>query len=415
MGAAIPLPDKHGKDVTDWLDAGHDVGELLDIVGRTPAWRPDGPHPPGLDSVTRGGNPRKTPLALVRLADVQRVDVSWLWPPYIPSGKVTIVEGEEGVGKTWFTHALAATVSSGNGFPPDFMRCAPANVLMLSAEDSLDDTIKPRLVACGADTERVYAVNEALALDEEGLKRLEFYIAEVEPALVIIDPVFAYTPARTDINSANQSRAISAALAHIAEKWGCAFLLVRHIGKARGYGDPRSAGLGSIDWRAAARSVLLVGKNPDDERERAVVQTKNNLAPFGDSIGYTIVGDSSGAEFRWTGVSSLTAAKILAAVTDEDTRLEQSDAVVFLREALRDGPQIAGEVISQAGHHGISFKQLRRARNLLGVTTRKQGGGFDKKNKQNWLWALPTTDTESVPSDTEDARPEGQGHLPLND
>lgn len=384
-----PLPEKHGKDISDWFNAGHATEELRGIIQATPiatvgeAIQVDATFTPNV------GQTGKQSSYLVRMADVIREVIAWLWFPYIALGKLTILEGEEGVGKSWLTCSLAAAVTTGNGFPPDFEKFAPGNVLMLSAEDGLADTIKPRLDASGADTERVFAVNEPLTLDDMGLIKLEGYIAEVEPSLVIIDPLFAYTPTRTDINSANQSRAVSARLADIAEKFDCAILLVRHIGKARGYGDPRAAGLGSIDWRAAVRSVLLVGKNSTDEHERGIVQTKNNLSPMGGSIGFTIEGDSGGAQFFWTGASNLTASQILASVPDEDARSEQLEAVEFLREALRDGEEEAKALFDQAAKFGITNKQLRTAREKLGVIVKKHGGRFSKDKRQFWTWRLP--------------------------
>lgn|GEM_PF-681479 len=346
-------------------------------------------------------------LRVACLADIEATTVSWLWHPYIPKGKLTFLEGEEGLGKSWLTCIFASAVSTGKGLPPNFEPFEARPVLMLSAEDGLADTIKPRLVACGADTKRIFAVNEPLTFDEKGLLRLEGYIAEISPVLVTIDPLFAYTPARIDINSANQSRALSSRLAGIAAKFGCAILPVRHIGKAKGYGDPRNAGLGSIDWRAAVRSVLLVGKNPDNERERAIVHTKSNLAPLGDAIGFTIEGTADGAKFLWTGTSQLTASRILANVLDDSARSEQSEAADFLKEALQDGEHEAGDLIDQASELGITRKQLRTAREKLGVVWRREGFGKDTKT----FWSLPRTHAHQDPTH---AHKDNDGHECVN-
>ena len=321
---------------------------------------------------------------LVRMSDVQREEISWLWFPFIALSKLTLLSGEEGLGKSWFSCALANPVTNGCGFPPNFEPCDIGNVLMLSAEDGLGDTIKPRLEAVGANCERVFVIDEPLTFDEKGLLKLQSYIAEVQPKLITIDPLFAYTPSKTDINSANQSRAISSRLAEIARKWNCAILLIRHIGKAKGFGDARAAGLGSIDWRAAVRSELLVGKNPDNEKERAIVQTKNNLAEFGDAVGFTIENNSDGAKFLWMGRSNLTALQILANVKDEDTRAEQSDAIKFLSEVLRDGEKYSKDVQTEARQNGISERTLARAKTSLNVQSRKEGF-----NPTRWFWQLP--------------------------
>src|SRR6201999_538582 len=171
------------------------------------------------------------------------------------------------------------------------------SVLFLSAEDGLADTMRPRLDAVGADVSRIYALDEPLTLDAIGLLKLENAITKHTPALVVIDPLFAFTGGKVDIHRANEARTITAPLAAIAERHGCAIVAVRHLNKARGGGNSNNAGLGSIDFHAAARSVLLVGKDPDDESKRALCQTKSNLATVGKAQGYTI----EGGQFRWTG------------------------------------------------------------------------------------------------------------------
>ena len=154
----------------------------------------------------------------------------------------------------------------------------------MSAEDGLGDTIKPRLISLKANQNKIFALNESITFDDKGLESLERHVSKLKPKLIIVDPLFAYTSSKTDVNSANQSRAVSAPLTSIAAKHNCAIVLVRHIGKSKGMGDSRAAGLGSIDWRAAVRSELLVGKNPNNENEKAIIQIKNNLAKFGDAI-----------------------------------------------------------------------------------------------------------------------------------
>lgn len=336
---------------------------------------------------------KEKPLNIICLADIETDLVSWLWFPYIPRGKLTIISGEEGLGKSWLTCAFASSVTTGSGFPLNFESFEPGNVLMLSAEDGLADTIKPRLESCGADVEKIFAPNEAIIFDEKGLIRFEMYISEVEPALVTIDPLFAYTSARADINSANQSRSISSALATIAENYDCAIVLIRHISKSKGMGDARAAGLGSIDWRAAVRSELLVGKNPHDEIERAIIQTKNNLAPLGDSIGFIIEGNSDKAILRWTGKSNLTAEKILSSPENNGGKIEQSEAIAFLQEALLDGKRPAKEVSEEATLEGFSPQNLRTARKKLGVISKKEGGNFG--GDQRWVWVLPNLEDVS--------------------
>jgi hypothetical protein len=334
------------------------------------------------------------PLSIVRMADVEPETVSWLWYPYIARGKFTIIEGDPGLGKSWLTCALACAVSHGQGFPG----AGPfeqGNVLMLSAEDGLGDTLRPRLNAVGADVMRVFAVDELLTFNLSGLLRLEAAIIEHEPLLVIIDPLFAYTGGKVDINRANECRAISAPLAAIAERHGCAMVAVRHLGKSRGGGHALNAGIGSIDFTAAARSVLLVGRDPDDETKRAIVQTKNNLAPQGAAIGFKVEGE----KFHWTGASDLTAARMLATDSNDEERSNIGEAVDFIRAMLTDGPQPAETVKAAARQAGVSEATLRRAKGRLGVRAVKQGQpGTDR---QCWVWEFPA---EGVYPHSEDAQ-----------
>jgi hypothetical protein len=324
------------------------------------------------------------PVHVVCMSDVEPEEVGWLWHPYVPLGKLTILEGDPGLGKSWLTCALAAAVSCGRGLP-GVEPFAPSNVLMLSAEDGLGDTLRPRLDAVGADVERVFALPEPIVFDSGGLRKFEAAIQEHSSALVIIDPLFAYTGGKVDIHRANECRAISAPLAAIAERCGCALVAVRHLCKSRGGGHALNAGIGSIDFAAAARSVLLAGKDPDDETKRAVVQTKNNLAPLGPALGYKL----EDGQFWWTGESDLTAGRILAAATDEEGRSTLTEAVDFLRASLSCGEREVREVQADARSAGISGATLRRAREHLHIKARRSG---PVGQPQQFYWSLPAND-----------------------
>jgi hypothetical protein len=336
---------------------------------------------PSISDKTEKMDAELSSLRIVRMADVEAEEVRWLWYPYIALGKLTILEGDPGLGKSWLTCALASAVSCGRGLP-GIEPFEAGNVLMLSAEDGKGDTLRPRLDAVGADVQRVFALDEPLTLDEPGLIRLEAAIIEYHPVLVIIDPLFAYTGGTVDIHRANECRAISAPLAAIAERQGCAIVALRHLTKAAGR-TAMSAGIGSVDIRAAARSVLLVGADPDDPTRRAIVQTKNNLAMEGRAIGYKI----ENGQFWWTGESDLTAGRILANATDEDTRGAQTDAMAFLREMLGTKPRPAKEVKADMLQAGFTEQVIRRAREKLGVHVYKEGGYFGGKG-QRWMWEL---------------------------
>jgi hypothetical protein len=183
------------------------------------------------------------------------------------------------------------------------------------------------------------------------------------------------------------------------------------LNKSRGGGNSNNAGLGSIDFHAAARSVLLVGKDPDDESKRALCQTKNNLAAFGEPQGYTI----EGGQFFWTGTSDLTARRILSFASDTDERNAQAEAVEFLRAALRDGERPMTELINEAKQEGLTAYILQKAKKQLKVESIKRGGEFGGKGAK-WMWKMPDTqDVDASADAAQDVEEKGSQHLVVND
>lgn len=349
-------------------------------------------------------------LRVACMADVAPETVTWLWFPFIPKGKLTIIEGDGGIGKSWLTCAIASALSYGRGLPTSDPFEA-GSALFLSAEDGLADTLRPRLDEIGADVSRIYALAEPLTLDATGLLRLESAVIEYAPALIVIDPLFAFTGGKVDIHRANEARSITAPLAAIAERHGCAIVAVRHLNKSRGGGNVGNAGMGSVDFYAAARSVLLVGKDPDDQSKRALCQIKNNLAALGEPQGYTI----EGGKFYWTGASDLTAGRILSFASDDDERNAQAEAVEFLRAALEDGARPAKIVKAEAAQAGLTEQNLRTARTRLGIKPFKEGGGFGGKGAK-WMWRLPNMqDVKNSECSAQDVKENGEQHLVVND
>lgn len=397
-----------GKQATGWPTLAKIIDER--IVKRVCEWLRIGRDASKTQHKSSNGGAAAqdddSPLRVVCMADVAPEQVTWLWYPYIARGKLTILEGDPGLGKSWLTCALACAVSRGRGLP-GADSFPPGNVLMLSAEDGLGDTLRPRLDAVGADITRIFALAEPLTFTDTGLLKLEAAIIEHSPVFIVIDPLFAFTGNKVDIHRANECRAVSAPLAAIAERHGCAILAVRHLGKSRGGGHALNAGLGSIDFTAAARSVLLVGRDPDDEQKRAVVQTKNNLAPIGEAIGYKL----EDSQFYWTGTSDLTAGRILAAESDEGERCTITEAVDFLRTALSSGGRDSKAIKAEAREAGISEATLRRAKTRLKIQAKKVG--LPGSHYQKWIWRLP--DNEGAQECAEDDQKPNDEHLRAND
>jgi hypothetical protein len=324
------------------------------------------------------------PIREVCIREIEILPIDWLWRERIARGALTLLEGIEGEGKSTALCAIAAAVTCGRGLESMELD-GPGNVLWLSAEDDLARVLKPRLLAAGACEDRVFAVGEPFSFDEEGVELVHQMILRRSPVMVVIDPVFAYT--KGDPSRGHEARATTNKLKKLAEESNCALVMVRHVGKSKGLGEARAAGLYSIEWRAAARSVLLVGSDPDCPQTKAVTQTKNNYGPLAESVGYVIErdpGSPSGARFSWLGRSELTAERILSTIKNDEEKAEKKDAEEFLQEILKSGSQSANDLLAEARRSGISERTLRRAKAALGVEAKRDG--FGKKGV--WVWSL---------------------------
>ena len=232
----------------------------------------------------------KTELQLIKLSEIQSQEVSWLWFPFIPYGKLTIIQGDPGDGKTTFILNIAAKLSKGEGLDGGMELTEPLNVIYQSAEDGLADTVKPRLEQAGADCEKISVIDERIKSLSMIDIRLEEAVIKTGAKLLILDPIQAYLGGGMDMNRANEARDMTKKLAALAEKYQCAIVLVGHMNKAAG-NKAAYRGMGSIDFFAVARSVLLVGRVEGEENIRAVVQIKNNLAAFGHPKAFALSED----------------------------------------------------------------------------------------------------------------------------
>lgn len=215
----------------------------------------------------------KTELQMIKMSEIQSQEVSWLWFPFIPYGKLTIVQGDPGDGKTTLVLNIAAKLSKGEGLDSEMKLTEPLNVIYQTAEDGLADTVKPRLELAGADCENISVIDESIKSLSMIDERLEEAIIRTKAKMLILDPIQAYLGGGMDMNRANEARDMTKKLAALAEKYQCAIVLVGHMNKAAG-NKAAYRGMGSIDFFAVARSVLLVGRVEGETNIRAVVQIK---------------------------------------------------------------------------------------------------------------------------------------------
>ena len=300
---------------------------------------------------------QKIKLKMIRMSEVQSQEIEWLWYPFIPYGKLTIIQGDPGDGKTTMVLNLAAKLSKGEALDENMKVTGPVNVIYQTAEDGLADTVKPRLELAGADCERIIVIDESdksLSMVDE---RLEQAIVRTGARLLILDPIQAYLGGGMDMNRANEARDMTKKLGALAEKTKCAIILIGHMNKASG-NKAAYRGMGSIDFFAVARSVLLVGRVEGESNTRAVVQIKNNLAAFGHPKAFALSEDG----FKWLGDYEITVDEVLGGITPKANKMEQ--AKQMLRElAETQSAVLSNEIFDRANELGISKRTLENAKN----------------------------------------------------
>ena len=305
---------------------------------------------------------REKPVPVMKMSEVEETVVQWLWYPFIPFGKVTLIQGNPGKGKTWLAMAIAAYCTNGKELP-NALPIEPFNVLYQTAEDGIADTIKPRLAKCGADMTRVRFINE----DEKQLSmtddRIEKAIRQNSVRLMIMDPIQAYLGANVDMNRANEIRPLFRHLSTIAERTGCAIVLIGHLNKSSGsQSDYRS--LGSIDIAAAVRSILFVEKVEKEKEQdiRVVYQQKDSLAKKENPVAFSL-GEEG---LKWLGEYDISIEDLLMgkAGTKKETKLEKAQKLI-LELLTKRKVMCLEELEAELLAYGISSRTGRDARKQL--------------------------------------------------
>lgn len=316
----------------------------------------------------------KKKLKLISMDDIQAKEVDWLWYPYIPYGKITIVQGDPGEGKTTFVLHLAALLSNGEKLPCDDTGRTPITVIYQTAEDGLEDTIKPRLVEAGADCTLIKVIDESTDMLTMSDERLGEAIRETGARLIILDPIQAYLGADVDMHRANEIRPVLMRLSMLAEEYGCAVILIGHMNKSIG-NKSSYRGLGSIDFQATARSVLIVGRIKDNPQIRVIAHDKSSLAPEGQAIAFELCKETG---FKWIGHYDISVDDLLSGISHEN-KLQLAENL--LKEMLQDVIVPQNIIADKATAMGISKRVLDQAKKNLGVKS--------VRSDNKWYWEHP--------------------------
>lgn len=329
------------------------------------------------------------------MESVKVEQIEWLLYPFIPFGKVTIIQGDPGEGKTTMVLQITAKLTRGEpillnkksqkeaqqdseeNLKQEVLSqdnpIQPVNVIYQTAEDGLGDTIKPRLLAAGADCSRVLVIDDR----EQPLTmldvRLEEAIMQTKARMVVLDPIQGFLGTDVDMHRANEIRPLMKRVAVLAEKYHCAIILIGHMNK-NSNGKSSYRGLGSIDFQAAARSVLIVGRLKDEPETRVMCHVKSSLAPEGKSVAFRLDKETG---FRWIGEYDISADDLLSG----DARGQKSRiAKEFLLDILADGGMAQKKIEEEASKQGIKKKTLRNAKQELEIDSVKRGN--------QWFWIL---------------------------
>lgn len=328
----------------------------------------------------------------VRLCDVQREAITWRWNGRLPVGKVVMLEGDPGVGKSWLSLAVATAVTTGAALPGDSGIYPPKGVLIMTAEDGLGDTVRPRLEDMEAHLAQVTALTAVR--DDQGRERIPSLVDDLvlieneldkgDFGLVILDPINAYLGTDLDTHRDAALRAVLGPLAALAERWRVTIIAIRHLTKGQ---RDRAIyrGQGGIAYAAAARVVLLAGLNPANPLEGVLAVLKNNLAPKPPALTFSI----TEGRFLWGAETDVTPAALLAPDAPQEERMTRDDAEGLLRELLTNGPLPVKEVESEAKSAGISWRTVERAKAALNIRASRVQEGFGG-GRGHWVWALPT-------------------------
>ena len=304
--------------------------------------------------------------------------VDWLWYPYIPFGKLTIIQGDPGEGKSTFVLNLVSLLTNGLAMPDGYRSRGNGVAIYQCAEDGMADTIKPRLEQAGANCKKVaYIIDDDIALTlEDG--RIESAIRETGASVFIIDPIQAFIPPDTDMQSATKMRTVLRGLASTAEKNHCAVILIGHMNKGSG-AKSLYRGLGSIDIAAIARSVLMISRDETRPGIRYMYPIKSSLAPEGPAVSFSF---REGGGIEWQGQYDLNTAALTDSVTVKTTKRDKARSKML--QLLEESDKPAKVIYESLAGLGVGSRTVEKVKKELQIKT--------YRTKGCWYWSLPKLD-----------------------
>ncbi len=323
-------------------------------------------------------------LEIVRASDIEPKEVKWLWYPYIPFGKVTLLQGDPGDGKSKFMLSLAALLSKGEALPfSDEEEREPITIIYQTTEDDADDTVVPRFNSAGGNGDNLIFIKEDMKSLSFGDNRIREAIEKYNAKLLILDPMSSYIGESCSMNNANETRAEFNHLIAVAKKTGCAIVIIAHMNKMKD-SNPLYRTNGSIDIAGAARSILAITRTANKEApaERYLVQVKSNLAPTGSAILFEVA--ESGVNF--VSEMEMTAEEAFSSLAPKMGRPNETElrAKDFILEMLQDGEMLANDCEAKLEEAGFKKSTIKKAKKKAGVVSHKKGF--------LWYWSLPMGD-----------------------
>ncbi len=326
------------------------------------------------------------PLEIIKAIEIKPKEIEWLWYPYIPFGKLTILQGDPGDGKSKFILSLIAKLTSGDILPFTSKSLEPIKVIYQTTEDDKEDTIVPRFISSGGNGNNLIFIREDNKHLSFGDSRIREAIEKYNAKLLVLDPLSAYLREGTSMNNANEMRSEFNNLINVARDTNCAIVIIAHMNKANDV-SPLYRTSGSIDIAAAARSILAIARDPQTENidERYLVQIKNNLARKGKTIIFEVCDD--GVEFIKE--TEMTAEEVFSFYSPRIGRPNEIELKVqsSIKDLLKDGDVLATDCEAYLESKGFKKSTIKKAKRNLGVVSRKSGFV--------WYWSLSATNESS--------------------